>query len=89
MAETEVVDDETYLEEEKDETRAQLEGYNSLSSILEKCGAQRLLPKFVEDDLLLQLNLDSDLEWNPVASLQPTIGARAKFRIALKELQVR
>lgn len=95
MENTEVLETEKDLENVDDAAKDPdyVEGYKFVSNLLEKCGVQRLLSKFIEeeidDDFSLNLNLDSELEWSPVSALLPTIGSRGKFRLALKELQVR
>lgn len=70
-----------------------VEGYGLLSNLLKKLQLERLLPFFIEeevdDDFILRINMDNEIDWNLIASLLPTIGSKGKFRLALKELQVR
>lgn len=68
------------------------EGYKELTELLKICKLEHLLSTFVkeevDDDFLFKLDVESSIEWNPVASLLPTIGSRGRFRSAVKKYQV-
>lgn len=69
------------------------ESFDKLSSILSSLGKTNLLKTFIEegvdDQLLMNLNLEDKMDWDPISLLIPQVGLRIKFRHAVSVLQVR
>lgn len=90
-SENEAVDENQSTEliaKDQDENTA----FSKLEDLLKFCKLESLLSVFIQqeidDEFLLAIDVSSSEEWNQISQLLPTIGAKGKFRKALKEYQV-
>lgn len=87
-------EEDVFLEEQNGGASASEEQSNffGLKQILISCKLENLFDEFVrqevDDEFLRTTDVSNAEEWNQVAVLLPTIGAKGKFRKAIKEFQV-